>query len=107
MKAKERKLYEAANAYAWDIDTGDLNTNRDIFIAGAEWQKKQDIDKAVRWKENSDVNKPAINHSVLIKSSYGIAEGEWQGEQWLQYRWQSKIKDNDVEYWMELNELKK
>ena len=37
MTQEEKKLYEAANAYAWDIDTGDLNTNRDIFIAGAEW----------------------------------------------------------------------
>ena len=37
MTAEEQKLYDAANAYAFDIDTGDLNTNRDIFIAGAEW----------------------------------------------------------------------
>ena len=73
----------------------------------AKIAREEMIDKAVQWKENSGVNKPVINHSVLIKSTYGIAEGEWQGEQWLQYRWQSKIKDSDVQYWMELSDLEK
>ena len=41
MTDKERELYNAANAYAFDLDEGDLNTNRDTFIAGAEWQKEQ------------------------------------------------------------------
>lgn len=60
-----------------------------------------------KWKKNSDENKPMVNHSVLIKSTYGIAEGEWNGEQWIQYRWKSMIKDIDVKAWMELNDLKK
>lgn len=41
MTQEERKLYDAANKYAWDIDSGDLNTNRDIFIAGANWRYEQ------------------------------------------------------------------
>lgn len=51
MTKDERILYDAANTYAYKLDTGDLNTNRDTFIAGAEWQKKQDIDKACEWLE--------------------------------------------------------
>jgi len=41
MTQEERKLYDAANAYAWNIESGDLNTNRDSFIAGANWQYEQ------------------------------------------------------------------
>lgn len=41
MTQEERKLYDAANKYAWDIESGDLNTNRDSFIAGANWQYEQ------------------------------------------------------------------
>jgi len=41
MTQEERKLYDAANKYAWDIESGDLNTNRDVFIAGAKWQYEQ------------------------------------------------------------------
>ena len=37
----EKKLYEAANANAFNIDVGDLNTNRDIFIDGAKWMEEQ------------------------------------------------------------------
>ena len=40
-------LMEAANGYAFDLDTGDLNTNRDTFIAGANWQKEQMMVKAI------------------------------------------------------------
>lgn len=38
---KEEKLRNAANEFAFNLDTGDLNTNRDTFIAGAEWMKAQ------------------------------------------------------------------
>ena len=37
MTQEEKELFNAANAYAFDLDCGDLNTNRDAFIAGAEW----------------------------------------------------------------------
>ena len=33
----EKKMRDAANANAFDIDCGDLNTNRDIFIDGVKW----------------------------------------------------------------------
>lgn len=41
MTQEEKELYNAANAYAFDLDCGDLNTNRDTFVAGAKWQKEQ------------------------------------------------------------------
>ena len=34
---RNKTLREAANGYAFDLEEGDLNTNRDTFIAGAEW----------------------------------------------------------------------
>lgn len=34
---REELLLNEANGYAFDLDCGDLNTNRDTFIAGAEW----------------------------------------------------------------------
>lgn len=61
-------------------------------------------DFSIKWEKNIANNKPALNHSVLIKSIHGIAEGEWNGKEWIQYRWSSKIKDNDVLYWMNLYE---
>lgn len=57
MTAEEQKLYDAANAYAFDIDTGDLNTNRDIFIAGAEWMAnhfKKVEGEGTDWYERHD-----------------------------------------------------
>ena len=47
MKAEEKKLYNAANGYAFELDEGDLNTNRDTFIAGAQWQKQQILEDAI------------------------------------------------------------
>lgn len=32
---REELLLNEANCYAFDLDCGDLNTNRDTFIAGA------------------------------------------------------------------------
>ena len=62
-------------------------------------------DYSTKWKKNTTDNKPTLNHSVLMKSIYGIAEGEWNGKEWIQYRWSSKIKDSDVLYWMNLSEV--
>lgn len=60
---------------------------------------------SIKWQKNTLYNKPAINHSVLMKTTQGIAEGEWQGEHWLQYRWSWTLKDSDVLAWMELSDL--
>ena len=43
-----------------------------------------------------------------MKTTHGIAEGEWKGEYWCQYRWSTNhIKDSDVLAWMELSDLDK
>ena len=60
---------------------------------------------SIKWQKNTLNNKPAINHSVLMKTIQGIAEGEWQGEHWFQYRWSWTLKDSDVLSWMELSDL--
>ena len=44
---KEQEIRNKANGYAFDMDEGDLNTNRDIFIAGAEWADKTLIEKVL------------------------------------------------------------
>ena len=65
MTQEEKELYVAANAYAFDIDCGDLNTNRDTFVAGAKWQKEQIIEKACEWLlKNDSYAKPT---EVLVR----------------------------------------
>lgn len=66
--------------------------------------EKQDS-SSVKWQKNTPDNKPTIRHSVLMKTTQGIAEGEWQGEYWFQYRWSWTLKDSDVLAWMELSDL--
>ena len=70
------------------------------------WLEKQG-DCSAKWEKNTADNKPTLNHSVLMKNIHGIAEGEWNGKEWIQYRWSSNIEDSDVIYWMELSELEK
>ena len=70
------------------------------------WLEKQSGCFAI-WKKNTTDNKPTLNHSVLMKSIHGIAEGEWNGKEWIQYKWSCKVKDSDVLYWMNLYELEK
>ena len=60
---------------------------------------------SIKWQKNTPDNKPAINHTVLMKTTIGIVEGEWQGEHWFQYRWSWTLKDSDVLAWMELSDL--
>lgn len=68
------------------------------------WLEKQ-CDSPIKWNKNTEGNKPQVNHSVLMQTAHGIAEGEWKGEQWYQYRWSSIIKDSDVLSWIELREI--
>lgn len=70
------------------------------------WLEKQSGCFAM-WKKNIIDNKPTLNHSVLMKSIHGMAEGEWNGKEWIQYKWSCKVKDSDVLYWMDLHELEK
>lgn len=57
------------------------------------------------WRQNKENNKPTINHSILMLTTYGVAEGEWDGNEWTQYRWSCKVKDSDVLYWIHLEDL--
>lgn len=83
-------------------DAKGVNSSYGIgFLEGAEWADENQ-DKSFRWIKNSANNKPQLRHSVLMKTTHGIAEGEWQGSQWLQYRWSSKLEDKEVLYWIEL-----
>lgn len=61
----------------------------------------------IKWNKNTKDNKPQVNHSVLMQTIYGIAEGEWRGEDWYQYRWSGIIKDNAVIAWIELSDVEK
>jgi hypothetical protein len=70
------------------------------------WLEKQG-DSPIKWNKNTGGNKPQVNHSVLMKTTQGIAEGEWKGEYWEQYRWSGSVKDSDVLSWMELSDLEK
>lgn len=38
-------------------------------------------------------------------TTHGVAEGEWDGNEWIQYRWSAKVKDSDVYYWLCLEDL--
>ena len=82
----------------------------DLFYAGVRcgksWVEKQG-EQSIKWNKNTEGNKPQKNHSVLIKTTHGIAEGEWNGgEHWIQYRWSGSIKDSDVLFWIELSDIK-
>lgn len=71
------------------------------------WLEKQN-ESSIKWNKNTPENKPSICHSILMKTTHGIAEGEWRGEYWCQYRWSTNhIKDSDVLAWMELSDLDK
>lgn len=59
------------------------------------------------WRKNREDNKPEIKHSVLMFTAHGIAEGEWLGDEWCQYRWSCKVKDSEVLYWVYLSDLDK
>lgn len=59
----------------------------------------------VDWQRNTNINKPPKNHSILMRTTHGIAEGEWNGEKWIQYRWNSLLKDEDVLAWIELSNI--
>lgn len=57
------------------------------------------------WRLNKENNKPVIKHSVLMLTRHGVAEGEYDGSEWVQYRWSCKVNDSDVLYWIHLEDL--
>ena len=68
-------------------------------------QKGLDYPYVPGWRENRPDNKPKIKHSILMLTTHGVAEGEWLGEEWCQYRWSCKVKDKEVLYWLHLSDL--
>lgn len=68
-------------------------------------QKQIDYPYVTGWRRNYEGNKPQIKHSVLMLTTHGVAEGEWLGKDWCQYRWSCEIKDKDVLYWLHLSDL--
>lgn len=70
------------------------------------WLEKQG-DSPIKWNKNTGGNKPQESHSVLMKTTHGIAEGEWKGECWFQYRWAGIVRDSDVLFWIEFSDLEK
>ena len=82
----------------------------DAFVEGmalAKDELEKQGDSFIKWNKNTKDNKPEKHHSVLMKTTYGIAEGEWQGEKWFQYRWSGRLKDGDVLSWVEFHDLEK
>ena len=78
------------------------------MLAYLEKQKEQkfiDYPHVPGWRKNRDGNKPELKHSVLMLTTHGVAEGEWLGEKWYQYRWSCKLKDNEILYWIHLSDL--
>ena len=97
----------------WLEKQGESYTKRDVDDA---WLKgmceaKRELDKQsdspIKWNKNTKDCKPKVSHSVLMKTTHGIAEGEWQGEYWHQYRWAGIVRDTDVLSWIELSDLEK
>jgi len=84
------------------------NTFKPKMIAWLEKQGEHeglDYPYVAGWRKNYKDNKPKVKHSVLMFTTHGIAEGEWLGGEWCQYRWSCKIKDEDVLYWLHLSDL--
>lgn len=50
--------------------------------------------------------KPPIGQSVLMATDDYVAEGEYRGGHWMQYRWSARLF-NQVRYWQPLPEVPK
>ena len=86
-----------------NIGKGDAGIKvTDIMSFLDRLKQKQNI-----WFRNTKESKPAISHSVIMMTAHGISEGEWTGDIWLQYRWSSKLKDEEVLLWTECSSLQK
>lgn len=108
-ESEDERIKKSLMQYIWNIyhreycpPTPSIETC-DKWI---DWIEKQGSN-SIKWQKNTSDNKPAINHTVLMKTTIGIVEGEWHGEHWFQYRWSCRLKDSEVLYWMNLYELEK
>lgn len=90
-----------------DIESAVINSDWLKIYAYMKKKLEKQGEPSIKWNKNTEGNKPQINHSVLMKTTHGIAEGEWQGEYWHQYRWAGIVRDSDVLSWVELSDLEK
>jgi hypothetical protein len=101
---------DMAHQIAWET-----SKHYDPNACKQEWCEMAALDMASRiekqgliakgWRKNDKDSKPPVKNSVLMLTTHGVAEGEWLGDEWCQYRWSCKIKDEDVLYWMHLSDL--
>lgn len=112
-RLKNSALYDDGEAeYGYKRACKDLLSFLDT-LQEPEVDLKEEIERRIMkdypyvpgWRQNKENNKPAIKRSVLMFTTHGVAEGEWDGEQWVQYRWSCKVKDSDVLYWLHLADL--
>ena len=90
------KVFSNREKYCSDQSFGDITVSDALA-----WLEKQGEQKGLpKWEKNREGNKPQIKRSVLMLTKLGVAEGEWLGEEWCQYRWSCKVKDEEVLYWM-------
>ena len=106
-----RKEMIAYFAHRADV-TGFIDEGEDCkrWISYLEKQKEQkpiDYPYLPGWRKNHDNNKPELKRSVLMLTTHGVAEGEWLGEKWCQYRWSCELKDGEVLYWIHLSDLER
>nr|DAV15692.1 MAG TPA: hypothetical protein [Caudoviricetes sp.] len=111
---REEQIREAALAYSFDTDggcTGDLNTGRDDFMAGAEWA---DAHPANPWHKVADGDLPkdfkgdAICPTFLVAARGGdliVAYYAWKEDEYEPYFYDDCDMALDVEWWMEIPKL--
>lgn len=105
LKNKDEEIRKALIEMVHDTTGDELWVDYNVHKEEAlDWLEKQGS-SSVKWQKNTSDNKPTINHSVLMKTTQGIAEGYFVGSLWFQFRWSSNIKDSDVLAWMELSDL--
>lgn len=110
---RKEEIRQAALKYSFDTDggvTGDLNTGRDDFMAGALWS---DAHPKFPWHSVADGDLPKFDTVVLINTKvYGVItalyDKGWVGvEVPLFYSTDCARTANEVNYWMEIPQLPK
>ena len=105
---KEMIAYFAHRADVTEfIDEGEDCKRWISYLEKQKEQKPIDYPYLPGWRKNRDNNKPELKRSVLMLTTHGVAEGEWLGEKWCQYRWSCELKDGEVLYWIHLSDLER
>ena len=62
------------------------------------------ITNELEWHNGKEIPNPSTGSFLILTKSGGIAEAEYKGNQWLQYRWGATHKD--VIAWCRLSDIK-